>query len=333
MKIKSVIAAAVAALSAFGVTACAPQASDEEVKLVGVTAAEVGVRSDVDYFVVPEPAASVKVGAIENLEFAGSLQELYCGENGYPQAVVVAKNEFTESSACASFLGALGGCGEWLLADSTSPETVVNAVKSHLADDMIPTFNAKNLSKTVMQNCNVRFVGASDCKTRITRFMTEINALGTDFGTPADGFFYDGTPSSGEYEGKISVYAPDGAPALGLAKMLAGETDLGENFEYNVVDASTIQSFVAGGSPKADICVLPVNLAVKMLGNGEKYKMLGTLTHGNLFLLSANGEKITAENISALAGKTVGVINLAAVPGLTFKLILKNNDIKYTELQ
>lgn len=332
MKLKTVISAAVAALSILCFTACAPLPSAESVKLVGVSAAEVGVRSDVDYFVVPEPAASVKINAVDGLEFSGSLQKLYGGD-GYPQAVVVAKTELLNYSVCKDFLAALEGSGEWLLADTTSPETIVQAVKSHLAEDMAPTFNAKNLTKAVVENCNVRFERASDCKERVKRFMTEINGLGTDFGTPADGFFYDGNASDSVYDGKVSVYAPDGAPALGLAKMLAGESDLGDNFDFRIVDASAIQTFVAGGSPKADICVLPVNLAVKMLGNGEKYKMLGTLTHGNLFLLSSGGEKITVDNVSALRGKTVGVINLAAVPGLTFKLILKNNNIEYSDLK
>ncbi len=61
--------------------------------------------------------------------------------------------------------------------------------------------------------------------------------------------------------------------------------------------------------------------------------MLGTLTHGNLYMLSKNGEKITAENIKSLEGKTVGIVNLAAVPGLTFKTILKQYEMDFTELQ
>ena len=50
-------------------------------------------------------------------------------------------------------------------------------------------------------------------------------------------------------------------------------------------------------------------------------------------MLSKNGEKITAENIKSLEGKTVGIVNLAAVPGLTFKTILKQYEMDFTELQ
>ena len=82
---------------------------------------------------------------------------------------------------------------------------------------------------------------------------------------------------------------------------------------------------------KADICVLPVSVAVKLLGNAKNYKLVGTLTHGNLYLLSKNGEQISADNIEKLKGSTVGVVNLAAVPGLTFKVILQSHGIGFKE--
>ncbi|MFQ7078778.1 MAG: hypothetical protein ACLRSW_13010 [Christensenellaceae bacterium] len=53
-----------------------------------------------------EPAASLKVTATANapkpLSFVGDLQELYGGEKGYPQAVLVAKKSFIQ------------GNGEWI---------------------------------------------------------------------------------------------------------------------------------------------------------------------------------------------------------------------------
>lgn len=129
----------------------------------------------------------------------------------------------------------------------------------------------------------------------------------------------------------VRVYMPDGAPALAAAKLMAdGSFDL--DVSYEVVDSSLIQTYVTGENPKADICILPVNLASKLLGSGDDYKMLGTVTHGNLFLLTADGEEITKQNLSSLKGKTVGVVNLAAVPGLTFKIILGDNNLVYNEL-
>jgi ABC-type nitrate/sulfonate/bicarbonate transport system substrate-binding protein len=99
-----------------------------------------------------------------------------------------------------------------------------------------------------------------------------------------------------------------------------------------VEDSSKIQTFVTG-EQKADLCVLPVNLASKLLGDGTQYQMLGTVTHGNLYMLSTDGETAyTTDNLSALVGKTVGVVNLQNVPGLTLKVILNENNITWQEL-
>ncbi|MGN1061170.1 MAG: ABC transporter substrate-binding protein [Candidatus Coproplasma sp.] len=126
------------------------------------------------------------------------------------------------------------------------------------------------------------------------------------------------------------VYAPDGAPALALAQLCAEENS---GYDISVVNSSTITNYVTGENPKADFAIVPVNAAVKMLGNGQNYKMLGTVTHGNLFLLKKeSGEEITSSNLSSLAGKTVGVINLANVPGLMLKVILQQNSVPFNQL-
>lgn len=130
--------------------------------------------------------------------------------------------------------------------------------------------------------------------------------------------------------GPVQIYMPDGAPALSLAKYM---NEGGDGAEYHVVDSSTIQTYVTGNSPAADLCILPLNLASKLLGTGETYKMLGTVTHGNLYMLSTDETvQYTTENLSGLIGKTVGVVQLPNVPGLTFKVILNQNDIAWQEL-
>ena len=85
---------------------------------------------------------------------------------------------------------------------------------------------------------------------------------------------------------EVTVYAPDGAPALALARLMSQEMTFGkEAVDYNIVDATTIQTYVSGESPQADIAVLPVNAAAKVLGDGSVYQMLGVVTHGNLYAL------------------------------------------------
>lgn len=124
-----------------------------------------------------------------------------------------------------------------------------------------------------------------------------------------------------------SVYAPDGAPALALVNAIE---DKAEKFEYHVVDSSTIQTYVTGEEPEADFCILPVNAASKILGTGTVYQMLGTVTNGNLFFLSAeDNEDLTQDNLSTLVGKSVGVVQLPNVPGLTLQAVLNKYGINY----
>lgn len=322
--------AVISVLSIFGFTACADNNEANAVRLVPIESNSVGLMSDIDYYVVPEPAASTKVKVLENLNFVGDLQSLYGGENGYPQAVVVAKNHLLGTVMLQKFVEGLEDGKEWLLDEGTSIETVVNAISVHLTDGMESSIKIQNLTKTVIKNCGINFVSAVNCKSDIMTFMEKFNSVSqTSFGMPTENFFWKGTNESAQYSQSVSVFAPDGAPALGLAKLMAEEKL--KNVNYEIVNASTIQTFVAGSNPKADICVLPVNVAVKVLGNGNVYKLIGTLTHGNLYVLSTNQTHLTIENLSLLKGKTVGVVNLAAVPGLTFKLILKNNGIEYIE--
>lgn len=134
----------------------------------------------------------------------------------------------------------------------------------------------------------------------------------------------------------LEVYAPDGAPALSLLCGIQAEDKKEDSvFDFEVVDASTIQTYVTGKNPEADFCILPVNLAAKLLGTGETYQMLGTVTHGNLYFLTCgDGETIVPNNLKdALTGKKVGVVQLPNVPGLTLKAVLHKYGAEYTTLE
>ena len=131
-------------------------------------------------------------------------------------------------------------------------------------------------------------------------------------------------------DNSYTLYVPDGAPALSVARLLNTNNAV-ENLNIKVVQASMISSYVTGENPKADFAIMPVNACSKLLGSAKDYKMLGVVTHGNLFLMKkANGVNITTSNLSELIGKKVGVINLTNVPGLTFKAILAQNNIPFT---
>ena len=136
------------------------------------------------------------------------------------------------------------------------------------------------------------------------------------------------TACAGENDdGAYTVYAPDGAPALALANAVNEDDD---RYDFRIVASNAITAQVQGEEPAADFCILPVNAAAKLLGKGETYQMLGTVTNGNMYLLTTGGNPgITTDNLSTLVGKTVGVVQLNNVPGLTFQAVLSRNDIDY----
>lgn len=135
-----------------------------------------------------------------------------------------------------------------------------------------------------------------------------------------------------ENDEKLQMYVPDGAPALSVARLLDDE-NIVKGVKINVVGATLIQGYVTGETPKADLAILPVNAASKLLGNASNYQMLGVVTNGNLFIMKKqSGVDITTDNLSDLVGKKVGVMNITNVPGLTFKTILSSNDIAYEDI-
>lgn len=129
----------------------------------------------------------------------------------------------------------------------------------------------------------------------------------------------------------IDIYMPDGAPALALGYPMY-EDKADDGVEYHVVSSATIQSYVTGNSPKADVCVLPVNLAAKLLGDASAYKMAGVVTHGNMYLIANDTAQYARVNATDLIGKTVGVVQLNNVPGLTLKAALSGLDVPFVDL-
>ena len=101
-------------------------------------------------------------------------------------------------------------------------------------------------------------------------------------------------PSGEKTDGRVlTVYAPDGAPALAVAGLAVEGYTLeydGQSVELDckIVSSSVIATKVTNKDmdANADFCVLPVTAGSKLLGSGEKYGLLGAVTHGNLYLVS-----------------------------------------------
>ncbi len=149
-----------------------------------------------------------------------------------------------------------------------------------------------------------------------------------------------GLESGAQTEKEVVVCMPDGAPAMGFASLMRADSEE-DGVTYKVVSPSVIASKVSAKNQdeNADICALPVTAASKLLGDGTRYKMLGVLTGGNLYLLSKDDG--TVENfavngvldLSHLVGKTVGVMKINEVPGLTFKCVLDGYGLPWQEVK
>ena len=127
--------------------------------------------------------------------------------------------------------------------------------------------------------------------------------------------------NDGGDDNTLYVYTPDGAPALAMSKLLNDNNQFGLEIDYSVVASSNISNYIINKS--ADIAVVPVNMASKILGNN--YKIIATVTNGNLYIVG----NVEANSLADLTNEVVGVIGQGNVPDLNLKYLLSSNSIEY----
>ena len=158
----------------------------------------------------------------------------------------------------------------------------------------------------------------------MTRLLTFILCELTLF-TCSFAFACGGDETNGDKK-TLTFYAPDGAPALAIAKFIKD----GENFDlpdalidYQVVSANDIGGVMSRGD--GDFIVMPVNAASKLYkaNPNSPYVMAAVITHGNLYLMSSDG----TQSLDQLKGKVVGVIGQGLVPDLTLRAILSDKGL------
>ena len=122
---------------------------------------------------------------------------------------------------------------------------------------------------------------------------------------------------------KITVIAPDGAPAISIAQMMANNENFGEEVTYTIVNSTNLSTYITEG---VDVAVVPVNMATMVAAKG--YKIVAINTQGNLYMLGAN----VISNLTDLIGKKVGCIQYGNVPGLTLRAILNEANVPYQQI-
>ncbi len=123
----------------------------------------------------------------------------------------------------------------------------------------------------------------------------------------------------------LNFVAPDGAPALSIAKFISDNEKFGTDvaFDYSIVSSSEIGSHMQQG--KADLMIIPVNAASKLYkaNASDPYKRVAVITHGNLYIVSSDG----TQTLNDLKGKVIGVIGQGLVPDLTLRAVLSDNGL------
>ena len=171
----------------------------DKVNLIAFDPANVTPAGGCDYYLCPEPAASTKIKGTASAQkpflMAGDLQALYGGDEGYPQAVLVAKKSVLEgdkddNAAVKTMLSYMKESGAYL--KTVTPETVLSALDGVRTEGMTASFNANNLTKEVIANCSVRFSPSGECKERVNAFLEELIAVNESAAKAvSDDFFYN----------------------------------------------------------------------------------------------------------------------------------------------
>ena len=244
-----------------------------------------------NYGVLGEPAATNALGKVAGTSVMFDLQELYgelhSGQKGFPQAVLVVKKSFYEAHPAfvKAFVEAFTAGVKWA---ETNASEALTALKSAGSTQIAA------LTNKIAKNCNLGFKAASAAKQEILTFYEDINGVyeaGAGETSPIGGSlpddaFFAAIPAAGEAESGVTanVYAPDGAPAIALSKLIH---DSFAGVDFHIVQPSDIGPQVLSGA--ADIAIMPSNAAANIYGKKKDTDAaplcLGVTCFGNLYLI------------------------------------------------
>ncbi|MDE6398278.1 MAG: ABC transporter substrate-binding protein [Clostridiales bacterium] len=232
------------------------------------------------YGVLSEPAATVALGKAEGVSRMLDIQALYNkvtgSKNGYPQAALVVKKEFLAAHPgyVADFVAKFKEGAKWAETEPAAAlEQIMNA-----GSTSVPVLTAE-----IAKGCNLGFTAAADCKKQLVSFYEGLDSV-KDAGTapvgaklPNDDFYQGEITGESEAGVRAKVYAPDGAPAISIAKMIYDGFDA----DFSIVPPANI---VAKVMTDADIAIMPTNAAAAKADDAGVV-MLGVTNFGSLYML------------------------------------------------
>ena len=129
------------------------------------------------YVVAPEPAVSnvtKKTGAKINM----NLQTLWNdedGKSGYPQAVLMVKNDLLRDEAFMTALySALEESAEWV---KTNGAAAATAVGNHFIEGSQTSLNGAALTEAAVTGCNIRVQKSADAKSQVNDYIAKIRTI------------------------------------------------------------------------------------------------------------------------------------------------------------
>ena len=125
---------------------------------------------------------------------------------------------------------------------------------------------------------------------------------------------------------ELTLYVPDGAPALSVAKIISD----GKVGSHKVTTAVTTGEAVIAkcASGEADLAVLPTNAALKICNTRNDYRIFSVNVYGVLYVVGT--EHI--DDIVDLKGETLYSIGQANTPEYVFKAICDNASVDYADV-
>lgn len=330
---------ALLAVSVFACVACQPNDNTDDVPVQIKYEADASAiiplfkSGKAEYAVIGEPAVTNLTNMMSKngitIYNCFNLQTLWAdavgaSNSGYPQASVIVKKELLSNKAFVEALAAsLQANADYLAQNAATVGDTLGSVGSTLA--------GTKFTAELVARCNLKFIKAND-----SAVQTEINTYLAEFGYKADGdkpnnklpdngFYcgFDGADSAAA-PAKVSVYAPDGAPALALAKIIADGKIGDTTAEVTLATGENVIAKAVSG--EADVVVLPTNAAATVYNNTKgNYQLFSVNVYGVLYLVSTHN--ITS--LSDLNGKLVYSIGMGNTPEYVFKKILDKANVSY----
>lgn len=112
----------------------------------------------------------------------------------------------------------------------------------------------------------------------------------------------------------------EGVTALTAAHMMDENIDLGREIEYNMLNAPDLL-LASVLKQEADIALVPSNLAAQAWNKDLPYRIAGTSTWGNIYLVGREELK----SLDELKGRELYLFGKGLTPDLAWNLILKEN--------